>query len=58
MFKDKIVDYFKNEEDSGIENIRDEFNLEETVSKRYDTDKVWNYLKKKKSVISKIFYLY
>lgn len=57
-FKDKIVDYFKNEEDSGIENIRDEFNLEETVSNRYDTDKVWNYLKKKKSVISKIFYLY
>ncbi len=47
-FKDKIVDYFKNEEDSGIENIRDEFNLEKTVSNRYDTDKVWNYLKKKK----------
>lgn len=57
-FKYKIVDYFKNEEDSGIENIRDKFNLEETVSNRYDTDKVWNYLKKKKSVISKIFYLY
>ena len=57
-FKDKIVDYFKNEEDSGIENIRDEFNLEETVSNRYDTDKVWNYLKKKGGNVSKIMYLY
>ena len=57
-FKDMIVDYFKNEEDSGIENIRDEFNLEETVSNRYDTDKVWNYLKKKGGNVSKIMYLY
>ncbi len=58
-YKHKIVSFFSTNKNIEIEDsIPDSFNLEEYTSKRYDTELVWQYLKKKKVIISKIFYLY
>lgn len=58
-YKYKIVSFFSSKENMDLEeSIPDNFNLEEYTSKKYDTELIWKYLKKKKVIISKIFYLY
>lgn len=40
------------------DNISDNINLEKSVMEKFDTELVWNYLKKKGGNVSKIMYLY
>lgn len=55
-YKQKIIDFFRN--DDVYENIPSNYNLENICFLKFDTDMVWNYLKKKPAIISKIIYLY
>lgn len=58
-YKDKIKSLLTlNNDENIIESIPSDFDLEDSFTQKYDTDKVWHYLKKKKVIISKIFYLY
>lgn len=58
-YKDKIVALFstKNEEET-IKEIPSEIDIEQSTIIKFDTELVWQYLKSKKVVIAKIFYLY
>ncbi len=65
--KHKIKDYYrfryKNktenlEEENDMSTYPDEQDLEKLVSLKYDTEYVWNYLKKKNILIFQIFYFY
>ena len=40
------------------DNVSDNINLEKSVMEKFDTELVWNYLKKKRGNASKIMYLY
>lgn len=55
-YKQRIIDFFRN--DDVYENIPSNYNLEKSCFLKFDTDMVWNYLKKKPAIISKIIYLY
>lgn len=58
-YKYKFISLFSSKENiSLIEFIPSDIDIEKSVFVKYDTDLVWNYLKKKKVIISKIFYLY
>lgn len=58
-YKAKVVSLFSSKENSElIDNIKSDIDLEKSFLIKYDTELVWNYLKKKKTIISKIFYLY
>lgn len=57
-YKDKIISFFNKDEDLSYEKIPSDFDLEKTVINKYDSDKVWKYLKTKKIIIFKVFYLY
>lgn len=58
-YKDKIISLFTTKDDiTLIDNIPINYNLEETISIKYDIEMVWKYLRKKNVIISKIFYLY
>lgn len=58
-YKQKLISFFSSKENINLEeNIPDSFNLEDYTIKKYDTDSVWKYLKSKKVIISKVFYLY
>ena len=52
-YKDNIVN---NEEN--LSDIPSNFNLEDSLMNKYDSDKVWEYLKNKNIIIFKVFYLY
>lgn len=41
-----------------IENISDDIDIEKIIIKDIDLEVIWEYLKKKKAIIGKIFYLY
>lgn len=41
-----------------INNIPEDFNLDEYIITKEDIKLIWSYLKKKKVIISQIFYLY
>ena len=58
-YKERLFKYFKkdNSEDF-LEEIPSNFNLEKTISLKYDTEEVWKYLKKKNVIVSKVFYLF
>ncbi len=56
-YKQKIIDFFRSD-DEIYENIPSNYNLEKSCFLKFDTDIVWNYLKKKPVIISKIVYLY
>lgn len=56
-YKQKIIDFFRNDDET-YENIPSNYNLEKSCFLKFDTDMVWDYLKKKPVVISKIVYLY
>ena len=61
-YKAKIVSLFSNknneEEIEIIDNIPDEFDLQSYLINKNDVEIIWNFLKKKKVIIFKIFYLY
>ena len=57
-YKSKRVSLFSNKNDELVDSIKADIDLEKSYLIKYDTEIVWNYLKKKKSIISKIFYLY
>lgn len=58
-YKMKIVSLFSSKEDIKlIDNLKADIDLEKSFLIKYDADMVWNYLKKKKPIISKVFYLY
>lgn len=56
-YKQKIIDFFRSD-DEIMMNIPSNYNLEKSYFLKFDTDMVWNYLKKKPVIISKIVYLY
>ena len=56
-YKDKIISLFNKEEDM-TDQIPSDFDLEKSVIEKYNVNKVWNYLKTKKVIIFKVFYLY
>lgn len=45
-------------ENKNIENISDNFNLELSLLKKEQLDSIFNYLKKKKVLVFKVFYLF
>ena len=59
-FKYHIVSLFeKNEDDlEYIDTIPDEKDLERSIFLNIESEQIWEYLKSKKVIISKIFYLY
>jgi len=56
-YKDKIISLF-NKEEHMTDQIPSDFDLEKSVIEKYNVNKVWNYLKTKKVIIFKVFYLY
>ena len=65
--KNKLKDYyrfyyklklFNKNNDDNLDSIPSNFNLEESFINKYDTNKVWKYLKNKNIMIFKVFYLY
>lgn len=56
-YRVNIVSLFKKDEDTNYD-ILDDFDLQEDFIKNEDIKFVWNYLKNKKVIIFKIFYLY
>lgn len=56
-YKDKIVSLFEKKE---IEEntLKSKVDIEECASIKWDTEEIWEYLKKKKIIIFQIFYLY
>lgn len=60
-YKLKEISLFSKKEDEDInliDTITDDINIEEWIIKEENLNLIWNYLKKKKVIISKIFYLY
>lgn len=58
-YKAKIISIFsKREEIELLDSIPDDIDLQEEFIQKEDLKFIWNYLKKKKVIISKIFYLY
>lgn len=58
-YKAKIISLFESHDDMVmIDNIPSNINLEKSMLIKYDTERVWNYLKKKQAIISKVIYLY
>lgn len=58
-YKAKIISLFSEKEDlSLIDTIPDDFDLEKVVITKYDIDRVWKFIKKKRNIVSKVIYLY
>ena len=50
--------FMKKSDEVFYDNIKGNINLEKSVMEKFDTELVWNYLKKKGGNVSKIMYLY
>lgn len=58
-YKEKITSLFSSKDDSEIiNNIQANVDIESSLLDKYDSDFVWEYLKDKKVIIFKVFYLY
>lgn len=58
-YKEKIVSLFSSKDDlEMIDIIPADVDIENSLMDKYDTDFVWEYLKSKKVIIFKVFYLY
>ena len=60
-YKAKIISLFEKKDNKEIEiseTIPDEFDLQAYLTNKNDVEIIWNFLKKKKIIIFKIFYLY
>jgi len=60
LYKIKTISLFtpKDNEIELIDNIKSNIDIEKIIIKTNDKELIWNYLKKKKLIIQKIFYLY
>lgn len=58
-YKEKIISLFSAKDDiETIDIIPSDVNIESSLIDKYDTEFVWEYLKGKKVIIFKVFYLY
>lgn len=58
-YKVKFIDLFSKKEDINLlENVPDKIDLEDIVIRNEDMSFIWEFLKNKKIIIFKIFYLY
>ena len=58
-YKEKIISLFSSKDDfEAINEIQSDIDIEASLLDKYDTDFVWEYLKSKKVIIFKVFYLY
>ena len=60
-YKAKIISLFEKKDNKEIEiseTIPDKFDLQVYLTNKNDVEIIWNFLKKKKIIIFKIFYLY
>ena len=58
-YKEKIVSLFSSKDNlEMIDTIPADVDIESILIDKYDTDFVWEYLKSKKVIIFKVFYLY
>ncbi len=58
-YKEKIISLFSSKDDfEAINEIQSDIDIETSLLDKYDTDFVWEYLKSKKVIIFKVFYLY
>lgn len=58
-YKSKLVSLFSQKEDLNLlDNIPDDVDLPKELIKREDLEFIWDFLKRKKVIIFKIFYLY
>lgn len=55
-YKEKIISFFSSKEEA--RDYPDNIDILESTTLKFDTEFVWDYLKKKKVVIFQIFYLY
>lgn len=59
QYKHKIISLFSNKQETSlIESISSNINIEKSFLTKEDIENIWNYLKEKPVMISKIFYLY
>jgi len=60
LYKIKIISLFNNENNDLkiLDSIKSDINIEEIILKDCDIERIWQYLKNKKIIIQKIFYLY
>lgn len=60
LYKIQIISLFnnKNNELKLLDNIKSDIDIEEIILKTSDIDSIWEYLKSKKIIIQRIFYLY
>lgn len=58
-YKEKIISLFSSRDDLDlIETIPTDMNIEANLLDKFDTEFVWEYLKNKKVIVFKVFYLY
>lgn len=58
-YKEKIISLFSSKDDLDlIETIPTDMNIEANLLDKFDTEFVWEYLKNKKVIVFKVFYLY
>lgn len=58
-YKTKLISlFFSNEEKEILDEIPTEQDIEKELILKEDIDLIWKYLRKKKVIISKVFYLY
>lgn len=57
-YKEKLIKLITKDKEDFYENIPSDFDLEKSISNKYDMEKVWDYLKGKNIIIFKVFYLY
>lgn len=59
-YKAKFISLFSNtkKDIELVDTIKSDIDIERSYFLKYDTEKIWNYLKRKPVIISKIFYLY
>lgn len=60
LYKFKTLSIFNlsSQDKEFIDNIPNEIDIERIILKNADVEFIWNFLKKKRAIISKIFYLY
>ncbi len=58
-YKEKIISLFSSKDDLDlIDTIPTDMNVEANLLDKFDTEFVWEYLKSKKVIVFKVFYLY
>lgn len=58
-YKEKIISLFSSKDDTQEIDIPDvDTDIEDSIMDKYDTELVWEYLKSKKVIIFKVFYMY